>query len=309
MNERVVRLSGMTCGSCERIIAREAKCAGVEILEADSAGGLVRVRGEDAGISAFLSSLRGKGFPERVPGSSPGSGRGDVRRVVAFASDVVMGKEGTRLESSIFRGFLLSIGALFAATALAGALIPGLVLNPDLAQLVLLCFICSAITIASYAHLSAFKEGMSCMNGMMAGMTLGMASGFLSGALIGATNGMFVGSVAGTVFGASAGMLAGRFCGIMGAMEGMMAGLMSGTMGAMLTVMMINDNLMAFVYILFGAAAILLAGLAYMMHRESGNAPSGQGMELPHMMAYSAVFGAILALLMLFGPRGPVTFP
>src|SRR3989338_235507 len=101
-------------------------------------------------------------------------------------------------------------------------------------------------------HIKSYRHTFSCSMGMMAGMTIGMMSGFLLGAIIGATNGMFMGSVYGMFTGMFIGAWITRCCGIMSVMEGLMAGLMGGIMGAMTTVMMLNDNLVLFMTLLFG---------------------------------------------------------
>jgi hypothetical protein len=236
--------------------------------------------------------------------------RGNPEGIIRYAMDVIAGAPGAEPEAGIVRDSV-------AAIALAGLLAFGMqaagfgsiVKNPEHVPLILLGFVGSGVAIGSFRHMSAYRRRMSCTNGMMVGMTLGMVCGFLIGALIGATNGMFIGSVAGTAAGMAAGVLAGRFSGIMGAMEGMMAGLMSGTMGAMLSVMMIYDNLMAFIYGLFGVSLIILGALSYMMHREAGPAPDKAGGTFAASAFWSVSLGLALAFLMLFGPKGPITYP
>lgn len=123
-------------------------------------------------------------------------------------------------------------------------------------------------TMITLWHLSAYKETVTHMAGMMTGMTAGMMSGFAIGAIVGATNGMFIGSLVGVLLGMTIGAYAGKCCGIMGVMEGMMAGLMAGTMGPMISVMMLNDNLVYFMPLLVGSSLLIMGGLTYMMHKE-----------------------------------------
>jgi hypothetical protein len=127
-----------------------------------------------------------------------------------------------------------------------------------------------ALNAGSLIHVRHLRHHFNCTNGMMAGMTIGMMSGFMSGAILGATNGMFVGSIIGMAIGMSASAYAVRKAGIMGILEGLMAGLMAGTMGAMLSVMMLSDNLMAFLYLLFGACTLILGGMSYFIVKEIG---------------------------------------
>ncbi len=235
--------------------------------------------------------------------------RGDPKRVITYVKDILAGEDRVGLESDILK---YSLGSLLALVLLGiGLYALGLGSLMRAGAYPLLLFLgagTSVMTVASYSHMSSYRKGMSCQNGMMVGMTTGMMSGFLSGALLGATNGMFIGSVAGTAIGISVGLGLGRFSGIMGAMEGAMAGLMSGTMGAMLSVMMINDNLTAFLLLLFGIAIIIFGGLSYMMSREAGPAPGGR--ERPDLLVFflsCIAFAMFLSVLMLYGPRGPIT--
>lgn len=235
--------------------------------------------------------------------------RGDPKRVIAYLRDVLAGEERVRLESDILK---FSLGSLLAL-ALLGIGLFALGLGSEMRSssypiLLLLGAGTSVMTVASYNHMASYRKGMSCQNGMMVGMTAGMMSGFLSGALLGATNGMFIGSVAGCAIGIAVGIMLGRFSGIMGAMEGIMAGLMSGTMGAMLSVMMINDNLMAFLLLLFGIAIIIFGGLSYMMFREAGEV-SGE-CQRPDLLVFfmsCAAFSMLLSIMMIYGPKGPIT--
>jgi len=144
---------------------------------------------------------------------------------------------------------------------------------------------------------------------MMVGMTIGMMSGFMLGAIIGATNGMFVGSVAGMLVGMFFGAWAGKWVGIMGLMEGMMAGLMAGLMGAMVSVMMIADNLVPFMYILFASCGVIIAGLSYLIFRESG--PLLDEKLVPSFMQL-LLFGLIalvfVTALTVFGPKSAIAW-
>jgi hypothetical protein len=88
----------------------------------------------------------------------------------------------------------------------------------------------------------------------------------------------------------------------MGAMEGMMAGLMSGTMGAMTTVMMINDHVLAFMYMLSGICLVMVGGLSYMMFREAGPAPRA-GFSFARFATLSIALGAMMLAVMVYGPK------
>ncbi|MEK6970460.1 MAG: hypothetical protein AABW68_02065, partial [archaeon] len=127
---------------------------------------------------------------------------------------------------------------------------------------------------------------------------------FMSGAILGATNGMFIGSVTGMAVGMSASAYAVRKSGIMGILEGLMAGLMAGTMGAMLSVMMLTDNLVAFLYILFGVCTLILGGMSYFLFKEVGPIQD----EEKRIDFIPLAMGSILLLLLfialiLWGPK------
>jgi len=251
--------------------------------------------------------MKGNGKSEDTAAESGVSSRGDPKRVADYIKAVIIGDPLAKVESVLFRyslGTIMAFIVLLTLVYAAGFSLPG---PPAYLPFILIGFASSVIVCASYMHVESYKQKMCCVNGMMVGMTSGMACGFLAGALIGATNGMFIGSAAGSLAGIVVGSMAGRFSGVMGAMEGIMAGLMSGTMGAMLSVMMINDNLMAFIVLLFGVCFIILASLSYMMHREAGPTPRNDGLGFLGFFALCAVFGILAALLMLFGPKGPIT--
>src|SRR3989338_4093346 len=124
-----------------------------------------------------------------------------------------------------------------------------------------------SLIIPMIRQVRAYKE-FACMSGMMIGMTSGMVSGFLLGFLVASTNGMFVGSMFGILVGISLGIWNGKCCGIMGIMEGMMAGFMGGLMGAMTAFMLLNDNLILSMIIIFIISAIILFSLNFMIYKE-----------------------------------------
>ncbi len=166
-----------------------------------------------------------------------------------------------------------------------------------------------AVNSGALLHVHHLRHHFNCANGMMAGMIIGMISGFMSGALIGATNGMFAGSLTGMAVGMGASSYAVRKTGVMGVLDGLMAGLMAGTMGAMLSVMMISDNLIPFLYILFGVCTFILGGMSYFIVKEIGPIHDEQKrIELfPLALLGILVLMAIIALI-LFGPKSAIVF-
>src|SRR5512143_1167803 len=268
--EMTFNLSGMTCGACEKVIERVVQKNGGTVDEIDANTGILRFRSQPGQTAAIRQELAQKGYREKDADEE----RGDPGRGVEYIRSVVAGEQHGKVENTLLN---YAIGAS-AALLGSGSFLYGTMLEAfgsPLRAVSLLLFVVAAavLTAYSFAHMSAYRRWMSCTNGMMVGMTTGMASGYMVGAILGATNGMFIGSVGGMAIGIAIGLSLGKSSGVMGAMEGIMAGLMSGTMGAMTTVMMINDNVIAFMYILTAVCAVTIGGLSYMMFREAGPAP------------------------------------
>jgi len=159
-----------------------------------------------------------------------------------------------------------------------------------------------ALILPSIRHVRAYKE-FPCMSGMMIGMTIGMMAGFLSGFYIGATNGMFWGSVFGMAVGMFFGAWNGKCCGIMGVMEGLMAGFMGGLMGAMTALMMFNDNLKAAGVLVFLISAVIMAGLNYMIYKETRGAERKHKDNEFFTVLYSLILTGATILIAVYGPR------
>ncbi|HQT45361.1 MAG TPA: hypothetical protein PLO51_05250, partial [Candidatus Micrarchaeota archaeon] len=169
----------------------------------------------------------------------------------------------------------------------------------------------SAISVVSlvfaYYHATAFRRNATCMMGMMTGMTFGMAGGFMIGAFVGATNGMFIGSLAGMAVGIALGLQAGRCCGVMGVMEGVMGGVMAGTMGAMISVMMIFDNLIPFLYILTAIELVTLWLFAYMLYKEYGAIKEKMlGVNGLEFAVFCLAMDILVTIVMVYGPKAGV---
>ncbi len=306
LTEYSLRLSGMTCGACEKVIERVATHGGAAIRQIDANRGLVELACPEGSIGAIRQQLAEKGFRELQEDDLE---RGNVRRFLSYCKAVLAGEKHVMIENRLLNyalgsGVLLGIaGAISYGPFLAAFGTPAAA-----ASLIAFVVLTAVMSVYSLFHMETYRKGMSCQNGMMVGMTSGMASGYMVGAVIGATNGMFVGSVAGTAIGIAIGLGLGRYSGIMGAMEGIMAGLMAGTMGAMTAVMLLNDNLLAFLYILSGLCMVMVGGLSYMMFREAGPAPSAASRAgFGRFAGLSAALSAMMAVIMLFGPRAAIT--
>jgi len=308
MKEYRLALSGMTCGACEKVIERVVTQNGAVVTEIDAGQGIVEIRSAPDGVEAIRQQLAQRGFRER--GENDSEERGDPRRVLAYIKSVVAGDSHVQVESRLLNYALGTTAILALAGAASYGTMLGTYGNPaSAASLIFFVILSAVMTVYSVSHMDTYRKGMTCSNGMMVGMTAGMVGGYMIGAVIGATNGMFVGSVTGTAAGIAIGLAVGRHSGVMGAMEGIMAGLMSGTMGAMTTVMMINDNLLAFLYILGGICFATTGLLSYMMFREAGPAPRhGFRGGFVRFLVGSGSIGALMMLIILYGPKGGIVF-
>jgi hypothetical protein len=300
-------LSGMTCGACDKLIERVVAQNGAEVKEIDADKSLVEILAPPGKIDTIKEQLALRGFREK--GADEGE-RGDPRRVLEYFRSIIAGEAHVEVESRLFN---YALGAT-AVLAIAGALSFGIVLGIfgdalSAGSLLFFTIITAVMSVYAFSHMDTYRKGLTCANGMMVGMTSGMVSGYMVGAVIGATNGMFVGSVTGTAVGISIGLALGRHSGVMGAMEGMMAGLMSGTMGAMTSVMMINDNLLAFLYILSGICLATVGLLSYMMFREAGPAPRhGFRGGFMRFLLDSGALSALMMAIIIYGPKGAIVF-
>ncbi len=229
-----------------------------------------------------------------------GSKIGKIKNIIV---GIAKGKEELAFERKLIA---YSIAALIVIGLLQFAIFQSVLQNANysIAQIPLMALlaISTAAIVTSYYHQRIYSQSLSCMSGMMVGMTIGMVSGLLFGSIIGASNGMFWGSITGMAVGMAFGAAAGRTSGIMAILEGLMAGLMGGTMGAMLSVMMLNENFLAFITIFIVSCTTILAGLSYMIFKEGQ--PAKTGISLARFLALSVAIAIASNLLMAFGPRG-----
>lgn len=233
-------------------------------------------------------------------------------KAVGKAKGIVLGKAAVRMENKILINSAVSLsillGLVYASSKFLG---PG---NPLAKYFPLVALATYGVVLCTSTlwHLRLFKTDFSCSISMMVGMAIGMIIGLLLGAIVGATNGMFVGSAAGMLVGMGVGAWAGYKSGksIMALLEGLMSGLMAGTMGAMLSVMLIADNLIAFLYLLFASCTIILAGNAYLLYREGYHVPQ-DGEEPDFMSFFFACLVTLVALLALvtIGPKSAFVWP
>ena len=308
MKEYVLGLNGLHCNACEKIIDRGAAQNNASVKDIDERSGFVTITCEESTIGKLKKELELKGFTERR-GEVKGP-RGDFGRVKDYLFSILSAAPETYVESRLLNYSLASFVLLMLAGIMISFFAAGAIQNfASYVPFFFLSIVFSIIVVFSYNHMLAYKETISCTVGMMVGMTVGMIIGFMSGALIGVTNGMFAGSIVGILLGIGTGVSIGRHCGVMGAMEGIMAGFMAGIMGAMTSVMLISDNLVAFLYIAFVICAIVLFGLSYMMFRETGSAANDAlKTGLLKFLATAALFNVFMILIMVFGPKSALAY-
>ena len=227
--------------------------------------------------------------------------------IMAFVSNLLNGSGETALERKVLKMSLISLIALLCISSALYIFVGSSLQISSRIPFLAYTLLSSVAIVASITHFRAHQREFSCMHGMMIGMTIGMAAGFLFGAIIGATNGMFVGSIFGMAVGMLTGAYCGKCCGIMGVMEGMMAGVMGGTMGAMLTVMMLNDNLLAFMALFFVACMAILASFAYMLYEARQGRHEHKLATFGSFFFSSLLLAAIAIAIILYGPKGPIT--
>ncbi|MFH1785590.1 MAG: cation transporter [Candidatus Micrarchaeota archaeon] len=305
--EHKLELKGMTCGACETLIERTVTQNGSEIVDIDATNGRVIIRCSDEQLPEIKQKLAEKGFPEK---EARDYNRGQFKRVVEYLKNILAGKPQTIVESRLSE-YAIGSGALMLILSIIMFIIYPTSLQLVRPYLPLFILLGGGVlmTLTSYYHIRCYWRNLTCANGMMVGMTLGMMSGFLAGALAGATNGMFIGSVVGMALGIAPGLALGRHSGIMGAMEGIMAGIMAGTMGAMLSVMMITDNLILFLYILFGLCAVMVGSLSYMMHREAGETPANEfKVKFTEFFLVAVIVASLMVLIMMYGPKNGLIY-
>ncbi len=306
MTDITLALDGMRCTSCEKLIMRAAESQQVQVTHINIPDGLLTFSCNEEKLEAFKAALREKGFTEKTADARNGElERGSYARVYSFALNIIGGRKEFAYEAALFNTSLLAL--LMLSIGIGALFFLNIVPRPYL-PLALLSVVGSVALTYTYTHATSYRGAMSCMNGMMSGMTLGMIGGFLAGLLIGATNGMFIGSIAGMLVGIKLGLGSGRLCGVMGAMEGIMGGFMAGIMGAMTSVMMLNDNMLLFIYISFGIGVVILGGLSYMFYREGGVVAQPRTVRTDVFVMAALQLALFLILVMLYAPKGPLTF-
>lgn len=303
-------LHGMHCDSCGKIIERTvAKYEGACIRQFDPVDNrIVLACSSSTQLAEIRKALKEKGYQTLLPGEEAEEGfeAGSLRRGTDFLRNVYRGSGGFEAENRLVK---YSLDALFVIVAAQVVLylmvfsrIPGFLFTYW--SVLFLAAISVVALLFAYYHARAFRKTTSCMCGMMTGMTFGMAGGFLLGAFAGATNGMFVGSLVGMTAGIGLGYSTGRYCGVMGVMEGIMGGLMAGTMGAMLSVMMVFDHLVPFLFILTVVEAVILLAFSYMLYKEYGNMNTAMvTVTGTRFWVIALAIDLALTLIFIYGPK------
>src|SRR3989338_5136576 len=246
IKEDKIKVSGMTCTSCERVIKNAmSKEQGITSTDVNVETGFITVNHypDIIHLERIEQIINEKGYkvidanvqllPQKIAKKTKHSN----------TKQEVSSSPKHYIEKLMLKNAFIAIIVLFILQLITNLSLFSSVENFWSKYGVYFVYLIIAIVANATAiwHIRCYQESADCMSGMMIGMTLGMMSGFMGGAIIGATNGMFMGSIYGMLVGMGVGAWCGKSCGIMGIMEGLMAGLMAGTMGAMLSVMMVFD--------------------------------------------------------------------
>jgi len=295
MKTEKIEIDGMTCESCERLITKAVAAAGGKVQQISASKGTAIIEYSEGEREKMDGAIESAGYSI----SGPVLQVALESQLATFASDFLAGKPVTKPMRDCFTYSVISFIVLLAAVFL--------LFSSDKYFLYFVYAVISAVAIAGGVALAnAYKQHISCMEGMMLGMTIGMSAGFLFGAIIGATNGMFVGSMFGMLIGIVLGVCTGKSCGIMGAMEGLMAGVMGGTMGAMLTVMMQYDHLAEFLPIFVLANLLTLAGLKYMLYYYPGRRGTSKQVSAITLSGLALLLAVLTIAVILYAPRAGV---
>ncbi len=302
-------VKGFECDSCVKVMAKVvSQFPGASIVESDSRKGSIVLECEDSDEKEIVNAVKEKGYLlSPTPLESNTIERNAFASAKHYLSGIANGSKGFETERMLLENTLLSFFLIIGMEILVS--IAFSVPAEQYKWLLLLTAIAVSANAFAVWHSIAYRKEFTCMGGMMVGMILGMMGGFMVGAVVSASNGMFVGSVIGMAVGMAIGAYCGYCCGIMGWLEGLLAGIMGGIMGAMTSIMLLNDHLLEFLFILFGACTIVLGGLSYMIYKEAGSEaekarlPSGLTIVLLNVGVALAI-----VLIMVLGPKGPLAW-
>ncbi len=305
---KTLNIAGMSCSSCERIISKVVEAEGGKVHSINAQTGAAVIDYPEESLEKIKNAIAASGYTVLDSLGKTVAVEPFEAEIKLFITKLLDGEKELQTERKILKMSLLSTIALFAIGFFFFIMfwkgLPGIGAKTPF---LFYTGISSVVVVAAMAHYHSHRLQFTCMEGMMTGMTIGMMAGFLFGGVVGATNGMFVGSVFGMAVGIITGAYCGKCCGIMGVMEGMMAGLMGGTMGAMLTIMLLADNLLLFMPILVISCVAILAGLTYMIYNTAGKRASAQLTSFSNFFMVVLLLSVVTAMLMLYGPKGPVT--
>lgn len=300
MTKFTFKVNGLNCDSCHRLLQKALeKYPNSKLEHVDFQSNSITVDCEEKDLPAIKQSIVEKGFS--IPGETVAKSQ-----FKTFVDGLTSDSPEFKTEKSLLSGCLITLVVLLLLTTIFHFVF---LKNTNESKLLPLVFLSVFGVVVNYGALKHVRlySSLSCSTGMMTGMTVGMMSGFMLGAILGASNGMFIGSLVGMIVGIITGIIAGYCCGVMGIMEGMMAGLMAGLMGAMTGFMLISDNLILFVFVLFAVCTVILGGLSYMLFKESGNSPE-KPISFFNLFIICLIVSLGVILLVLYGPKSPLAW-
>ncbi|MBI2672582.1 cation transporter [Candidatus Woesearchaeota archaeon] len=303
MNALKLRIAGMHCESCEKLLKKAlSKLGHIKEIDLRYNNEIATIYyNQEINVDKVISIIRESGYD-----AMPISGDYSINNasIKQFLKDL---KNKNKAEGQLIF-IALQVFAILAL--LEGVAYFGFFRNiPNFfntyGYFIIFLLINVVLMATSVWHIKIYGNKFTCMTGMMIGMTIGMLSGFLIGIIVGATNGMFVGSVAGLLIGMAVGGWCGKCCGIMGIMEGIMAGLMGGLMGAMTSLMLLNDNLKLIFPIVTGASALILGGLDYMIYKETKKNEINETYKYDkfNFISFCFLITIIVTFIMVYGTK------
>ncbi|MEM3372687.1 MAG: hypothetical protein QXF76_00520 [Candidatus Anstonellales archaeon] len=292
-----LKLNSIKCSACSAVISKLAQKYNAKILEIDDVNGRVKISANsDYDFHILKRELENKLYAEIS--------------IRDFIINSFLKKDGFEDEYYKLIEFLITIllMSIISSLFMIFNLIPATQQN-FIIFILLIYSVSFSNTVSNY--LDKFHQKIDCNKAMMCGMTLSMTIGMIFGGLIAISNGLFYGSIIGTTLGLIYGIKHScRYA--MAHIESVIGAFMGGTMGAMLTIMLLYDNLFAFLIFMAIIHFLALTLLSYLLKKDlflsSENLNSDSAKINFKYILHSLIFFLIIILSILILPKGPQTF-
>ena len=181
-HKNTISISGMTCGSCERLVSRAVESAGGHVHTIDAKTGLAEIEYPEGTFEKMKNAITSAGYSLDETGTLRVT-ESFGQEFKSFTGKLFSGEKELWAERKILKMSLLSL-LLLASLGFFLYLFIWHSLPSFASKIPFLAYAgLSAVAItASLSHYRSHKEQFTCMEGMMVGMTIGMMAGFLFGA-------------------------------------------------------------------------------------------------------------------------------